>query len=275
MPVLMSSLRSAAYPTVARFLLSTLLFVLRREQGRLAEVEGPMRAVVDRFAAVPGPRAWLALLLVECGRADEARHEVDRLAREGLASFAGTEGWRASLGMLAEAVVALGDTANAAGLYAELLPVERYCLVLGDGVLCLGPAARPLGALAALLERWDEAETHFARALIESGQGPAVGGAHASRLRPRPPAAGPPRGPHARAAAPVRRQRCRGAGHGAGRCGGARPCGPRRLTALADHSPEVPGFSALWKSKLRFLGSANGGADGTRTRNFRRDRPVL
>ena len=62
--------------------------------------------------------------------------------------------------MLAEAVVALGDTANAAGLYAELLPVERYCLVLGDGVLCLGPAARPLGALAALLERWDEAETH-------------------------------------------------------------------------------------------------------------------
>ena len=29
-----------------------------------------MRAVVDRFAAIPGPRAWLALLLVECGRAE-------------------------------------------------------------------------------------------------------------------------------------------------------------------------------------------------------------
>jgi hypothetical protein len=37
--------------------------------------------------------------------------------------------------------------------------------VLGDGVLCLGPAARVLGALAAALERWDEAEAHFARAL--------------------------------------------------------------------------------------------------------------
>ena len=151
--------------SVARFVLSTLLFVLRREQGRLAEIEGPMRAIVDRFAALPSPRAWLALLLVECGRADEARHEVDRLAREGLASFAGTEGWRASLAALAEAVVALGDGANAARLYAELLPAERYCLVVGDGVLCLGPAARVLGSLAAFLERWDEAEAHFGRAL--------------------------------------------------------------------------------------------------------------
>jgi DNA-binding winged helix-turn-helix (wHTH) protein/tetratricopeptide (TPR) repeat protein len=156
--------------SIAPFLLSTLLFVLRREQGRLAEVEGPMRTIVDRFAAIPGPRAWLALLLVECGRAVEARHEVDRLAREGLASFAGTEGWRASLAMLAEATVSLGDAANAARLHAELLPLERYCLVLGDGVLCLGPAARVLGSLAALLERWDEAEAHFARAL-ELSQG--------------------------------------------------------------------------------------------------------
>jgi len=156
--------------SIAAGLLATLLFVLRREQGRLAEVEGPMRALIERFAAVPGPRAWLALLLVECGRAGEARHEVDRLAREGLATFVGTEGWRPSLAMLAEAVVALGDAANAARLYAELRPVERHCLVLGDGVLCLGPAARVLGSLAAVLGRWDEAEAHFARAL-ELSQG--------------------------------------------------------------------------------------------------------
>jgi hypothetical protein len=129
-----------------------------------------MRAVVDRFAAIPGPRAWLALLLVECGREEEARHEVDRLVREGLASFAGTEGRCASLAMLGEAVVALGDAANAARLYAELLPVERYCMVLGDGIICVGPAARVLGSLAALLERWDEAEAHFARA-VELSQG--------------------------------------------------------------------------------------------------------
>ena len=162
---------SARVPnSVAPFVLSTLLFVLRREQGRLAETEGPMRAVVDRFAAIPGPRAWLALLLVECGRAEEARHEVDRLMRGELASFAGTEGWRASLAMLGETLVALGDTANAARLYAELLPVQRYCMVLGDGIICVGPAARVLGSLAALLERWDEAEAHFARAL-ELSQG--------------------------------------------------------------------------------------------------------
>jgi hypothetical protein len=72
--------------------------------------------------------------------------------------------------MLAEAVVALGDAENAARVYAELLPAKRHCLVLGDGVLCLGPAARALGALAGLLARWDEAETHFTRAL-ELSQG--------------------------------------------------------------------------------------------------------
>jgi tetratricopeptide (TPR) repeat protein len=72
--------------------------------------------------------------------------------------------------MLGEALVALGDTANAARLYAELLPVQRYCMVLGDGIICVGPAARVLGSLAALLERWDEAEAHFARAL-ELSQG--------------------------------------------------------------------------------------------------------
>jgi len=151
--------------SIAPGVLVSLLFVLRREQGRLAEIEGPLRAIIGRFAGVPGPRAWLALLLVECGRAGEAQHEVDRLALEGLETLAGTEGWRPSLAMLAEAVVALGDAANAARLYAELRPVERHCLVLGDGVVCLGPAARVLGTLAAVLERWDEAEAHFALAL--------------------------------------------------------------------------------------------------------------
>jgi DNA-binding winged helix-turn-helix (wHTH) protein/tetratricopeptide (TPR) repeat protein len=151
--------------SVAPGVLAALLFLLRREQGRLAEAEGPMRGLVARYAGVPGPRAWLAFLLAECGRREEARREIGPLVDEGLSALAGTEAWRACLGMLAEACATLGDAPRAAQLYEELLPVARHCLVLGDGVLCVGPAGRVLGRLAALLGRWDEAEAHFAQSL--------------------------------------------------------------------------------------------------------------
>ena len=150
--------------SVAPGVLAVLLFVLRREQGRLAEVEVPMRGLIERYPAHPGPRAWLAFLLAEGGRTAEARRELEGLARQGLACLAGTEGWRPCLAMLGEACLALGDVERAAELYTELTPAREHCLVLGDGILCLGPAARVLGGLAALLSRWDDAEAHFARA---------------------------------------------------------------------------------------------------------------
>jgi DNA-binding winged helix-turn-helix (wHTH) protein/tetratricopeptide (TPR) repeat protein len=156
--------------SVAPNVLAVLLYVLRREQGRLPEVEVPMRGLAERYPHHPGPHAWLAFLLVEGGRADEARRELEGVVHEGLARLAGTEGWRPCLAMLAEACVALGDVERAAALHAELAPAARHCLVLGDGILCLGPAARVLGALAALCSRWDESEAHFsqARELCES-----------------------------------------------------------------------------------------------------------
>lgn len=149
--------------SVAPGVFAVLLFTLRREQGRLAEVELPMRGLVEQYP-FPGPRTWLSFLLAECGRPDEARRELDRLAREGLGALAGTEGWRACLGMLGEACAALDDAERAAEVASELGPAAEHCLVLGDGILCLGPAARVLGSLAALLGRWDEAEAHFVRA---------------------------------------------------------------------------------------------------------------
>ncbi len=151
--------------TIAPGVLAAQLFVLRREQGRLGEVEAPMRGLVERFSAVPGPRAWLSLLLSECDRREEARGELERFARDGLDSLVGTEGWRPSLAMLAEACAAVGDADLTQALYAELAPFEAHQLVLADGVLCLGPTARVLGVLAARLERWDDADAYFARAL--------------------------------------------------------------------------------------------------------------
>jgi hypothetical protein len=149
---------------VAPGVLAVLLFVLRREQGRLAEVEAPMRGLVTTYPAHPGPRAWLALLFAESGRPDDARRGLESLVPAELGALAGTEGWRACLGMLGEVCLAVGDVERAALLHAELDPVRDHCLVVGDGILCLGPAARVLGGLAALLGRWEESEAHFTRA---------------------------------------------------------------------------------------------------------------
>ena len=151
--------------SVAPGVLAAVLHALRREQARLGELELPFRALVQQYEAVPGPRAWLAFLLVEAGKPEDAAREVVRLTERGLGAFVGTEGRRPSLALLAEACVALQDAEAGARLYTELAPAARHALVVGDGVLCLGPAARVLGRLAGLLRRWEEAEVHFQRAL--------------------------------------------------------------------------------------------------------------
>ena len=56
------------------------MFNIRREQGRLAEVEGAVRGFIELYPAIPAWRGALALLLIELGRPDEARAEFERIA---------------------------------------------------------------------------------------------------------------------------------------------------------------------------------------------------
>jgi len=151
--------------SVAPSVLATLFFLLRREQDRLDEMEAPIRLVMERYTTLQGPRAWLALLLAERGQREDAQREIDHLLAGGLAGLEGTEGWRPSLAMLGEACATLGDVRAAPLLLDALQPVACHGLVVGDGVLYVGPAARILGLLCALLGRYDEAESWFARAL--------------------------------------------------------------------------------------------------------------
>ena len=53
------------------------MFNIRREQGRLAEVEPSVRRFIDLYPMLTAWRAALALLLIELGRVDEAREEFD------------------------------------------------------------------------------------------------------------------------------------------------------------------------------------------------------
>ena len=57
------------------------MFNIRREQGRLAEVEGAVRGFIELYPAIPAWRGALALLLIELGRPDEARAEFEQRRR--------------------------------------------------------------------------------------------------------------------------------------------------------------------------------------------------
>ena len=60
------------------------MFNIRREQGRLAEVEEAVRGFIAKYPAVPAWRCTLALLHLELGREDAARAEFEALAARGL-----------------------------------------------------------------------------------------------------------------------------------------------------------------------------------------------
>src|SRR3954463_9085048 len=140
------------------------MFNIRREQGRLAEVEGAVRGFIELYPAIPAWRAALALMLVELGRPDEARAEFERVAEGGFAAFPRDANWLIAITLTAEVCGALHDGARAAELYSLLLPYAGRNVVVGRNATCNGSASRLLGILAAAQEDYDCAERHFSAA---------------------------------------------------------------------------------------------------------------
>ncbi|MDQ4124896.1 MAG: AAA family ATPase, partial [Actinomycetota bacterium] len=138
-------------------------WAVRREQGRLEEVE-PMlaRAVVD-YPALPVFR-WLSISVdAALGRTAGARREIDRMVGQGFAELGVATEWFFGAALLAEASTIVGHTACAERLYQMLRPYGDFN-VCAHPEAALGAAARPLGLLAGTLGRWDDAERHFVRA---------------------------------------------------------------------------------------------------------------
>jgi len=140
------------------------MFSIRREQGRLAEVEGAVRGFIDLYPAIPAWRAALALLLVELGRPDEARAAFEAVAGDGFAAFPRDANWLIAITLVAEVCGALGDAGRAGELYALLEPYAGRNVVVGRNATCNGSASRLLGVLAAVQGQYSVAEKHFAAA---------------------------------------------------------------------------------------------------------------
>ena len=138
------------------------LVQLRFEQGRLGELEG---RIVEALAADPG-RPWfqacLALLLYESGRSEEARVVYERLAGPGFGAVPLDNVWMLTMPACALVTAHLGDRPGASELYGLIAPYgEQFAFAYAGA---WGAVAHYLGLLAATLDRFDEAEAHFAAA---------------------------------------------------------------------------------------------------------------
>jgi len=140
------------------------MFSVRMHQGRLAELEGPVKALVEQYPGVPGWRAVLASLYSELGRRDDARRELEIVTANGLADLPRDLNRNVALAQLASVCACLGDTERAALVYELLQPIAGRC-ILAAGSASLGSASRPLGILAATMRRWEDATRHFEDAL--------------------------------------------------------------------------------------------------------------
>lgn len=134
---------------------------IRYQQGRLAGTEEATRRRPWRLKREQeDPSIFLARLLAEVGRSEEARRVYDCVYDDAVA------GRQNIWVLLARAVVAdtcwaLGDAAGAASLYECLRPLAGRHVVNGIAGASHGSVDRHLGCLATLLGRFDDAERHF------------------------------------------------------------------------------------------------------------------
>jgi len=144
--------------------LMAMLFTLRLQQGRVAELLPSMKPLVDIREASPTWRAALALARLEGGEQDAGREDFDAMAEDNFAAVPHDWFWFMTMALLAESCTRLGDAQRAARLYEMLAPfADRYVQVVY--MLSWGSVQRHLGLLAAAMDRLDDAEEHFEAAL--------------------------------------------------------------------------------------------------------------
>jgi tetratricopeptide (TPR) repeat protein len=140
------------------------LFLLRREQGRLEEVENLVALSARECPTYPIWRCALATTLCDLGSTTQARAELEALATNRFGRLPFDEEWTVSLCFLAETALRLLDKDRAATLYELLLPyAERVAVSYPE--ISLGPVSRFLGLLASATGRLDDAERHFRQAM--------------------------------------------------------------------------------------------------------------
>jgi tetratricopeptide (TPR) repeat protein len=141
------------------------LLAIRREQGRMGELEEAARRMVDAIPTRPAWRAAFANVLLETGRPEEASEQLAVLAAGDFEDIPHDGDWMTTVTLLSEVSAGLGDEPTAARLYELLTPFAELNVVIGLAAICLGSAARFLGKLAVALGDRRAAAEHFEQAV--------------------------------------------------------------------------------------------------------------
>jgi DNA-binding SARP family transcriptional activator/AcrR family transcriptional regulator len=147
------------------------LFVLRREQGRMAELRPVVEQQARQEPRIASIACFLALTLAEIGQRAEASRCLEMLVDAETVRAPHDLTWTTSLCLLAETAAALGDPRAAAPLLEQLAPYQGQLAVLCKGMAVTGAADRYIGLLQAVLGN-EAARSSFEAALrLESSLG--------------------------------------------------------------------------------------------------------
>jgi tetratricopeptide (TPR) repeat protein len=154
------ALGEGPFPSLAFFNLSFLLFFLRREQGRLAEMEQATRDYAASRADVPALRVALTFVLAELGRTDEARGALAGFDDVALARLH-DRNWPASWFQLARAAWVVGDRDLAGKLLEPRHRPSERCIQISLATVCLGATDLAAAWLLHTVGDDDAANAHF------------------------------------------------------------------------------------------------------------------
>lgn len=150
--------RASAGPVAAMARLHQKL-VVRFEQGRGGEMIGALRNMQGPLADTPVIGAWLALALAEGGEEAAARQMLKEMHDDGFDAVPAQQCF--ALAPMAEAVIALGESAMVPALAGAIRPHAGHVLVgFGVASACYGAADRYLGLLSTLAGDPDAALEH-------------------------------------------------------------------------------------------------------------------
>ncbi len=139
------------------------LLAIRLQQGRLAELEGPVRALANAHPGMISFQCVLAVILVQSARNDEARAELERLTAAGLEGFPKDNVHIVTLALLGEVAAELEDEHRAEEIYGWLAPYAGRWVVSASAA-ALWPVERSLARLATASGAYEHAHRHLARA---------------------------------------------------------------------------------------------------------------
>jgi eukaryotic-like serine/threonine-protein kinase len=133
------------------------LWALRREQGRLEEIERALTDASRRFGMYEVLRCIRAHVEAELGHRDSAREELHALAANGFAALPRNDDWIFDVCLLADVSQWVHDAMHADLVYEALLPFAERNAFTPPGA-CTGSVARPLGIVArAACDDWGQA----------------------------------------------------------------------------------------------------------------------